>query len=109
MINTEKAFDMLPTVVTIYDKLKIDEYIKVTAEENKGKKKANTIVTGIAMFKYILKRSQDVKEEIFEVVSIFEEKTIEEIKTQSFIKTINSMKKIFTDKDATELFKQAIK
>lgn len=110
MLSTEKAFDMLPTVVVLYDKLDIDGYRKRLAEENKDKNKKdlNIKVLGTDLFKHILKNSQKVKEEVFEMVSIFEDKPIEEVKAQNFMKTINTAKEIFTDKDTMELFKSAI-
>lgn len=108
MITTNQVFDMLPMVVDLYDKLDLDGYRKKLSEENKGKKDVTAEGLGIDVFKYILKNSGKVKEEFFEIVSIFEDKTIEEVKAQSFGKTINSMKEIFTDKETTELFKSAI-
>jgi hypothetical protein len=108
MINTEKAFDMLPMVVDLYEKLDIDGYRKSLAKESKSKKNIDAEVLGIDIFKYILKNSGKVKEEFFEIVSVFEDKSIEEVKAQGFGKTINTIKEIFTDKDTTELFKSAI-
>ena len=108
MINTNTAFDMLPIVVTLYEKLDIESYIKKTTTKNKDKVVNNTVL-GIDLFKYILKNSQKVKDEVFEIVSIFEETTIEAIKLQSFSKTIATLKEIFTDKETAELFKSAIK
>lgn len=110
MITTEQAFDMLPTVVILYDKLDIDGYRNRLIEENKGKKKKDLDIKilGTDIIKYILKNSYKVKEEVFEVVAIFEGKEVKEIKAQSFIKTINTVKEIFSDKDAMELFKSAI-
>ena len=110
MFTTEKAFDMLPTVVVLYEKLDIDGYRNRLIEENKDKSKKDLDikVLGTDIIKYILKNSYKVKEEVFEIVSIFEEKDIEEVKAQSFIKTINTIKEIIADKDAMELFKSAI-
>ena len=108
MISTEKAFDMLPSVVDLYDKLGVDEYRKKMADENKGKELDQTTL-GINLFKFVLKNSGKVKEEVFEIVAVFEEKTIEEVRDQSFISTINSFKAIFSDKEAVNFFKQAIR
>lgn len=107
-ISTEKAFDMLPIVTVMYDKLKIDEFIKALTKENKNKIVTNTAL-GINLFKYILTNSKKVKQEVFEIVSVMEEATVEEIKEQSFAKTINTLKEVFTDNEATEFFKSAIK
>lgn len=108
MFNTEKAFDMLPSVVVLYDKLDIDGYRKKLAEKNKGKKDVSAELLGIDIFKHVLKNSGKVKEEVFEIVAIFEDKTIEEVKAQSFMTTINSVKAIFTDTETTDFLKQAM-
>jgi len=107
MISTEKAFDMLPSVVDLYDKLQIDDYRKKIAEENKGKK-LDQMTSGINLFKFVLKNSAKVKEEVFEIVAVFEEKSVEEIKAQDFMLTINTFKEIFSDKDAVKLFRSAM-
>jgi len=108
MLTTEKAFDMLPAVVDLYDKLDIDGYRKKFAEENKGKK-LDEMTKGIDLFKFILKNSGKVKDEVFEIVAVFEDKPIEEIKAQNFMITAKSLKEIFSDKEAMELFKSAVK
>jgi len=108
LINTSKAFDMLPAIVDLYDKLQIDTYRKKVAEENKGKK-LDEMAIGIDLFKYVLKNSSKVKEEVFEIVAVFEEKTVEEIKVQSFMITVKSLKEIFSDKEAMSLFKSAMR
>ena len=64
---------------------------------------------GINLFKFVLKNSAKVKNEVFEIVAVFEEKTIEEIKEQNFMVTINSFKTIFADKDAVSFFKEAMR
>lgn len=107
MLTTEKAFDMLPAVVDIYDKLDIDVYIKKMAKENKGKKLDEKSL-GINLFKFVLKNSSKVKDEVFEIVAVFEEKTAEEVKGQNFMLTISTFKEIFTDKEAVSFFKSAI-
>ncbi|EGW36462.1 hypothetical protein [Desulfosporosinus sp. OT] len=107
MITTEKAFDMLPAVVDLYDKLDIDAYRKKVTEENKGKKLDQTSL-GINLFKFVLKNSAKIKDEVFEIVAIFESKTVEEIKAQSFMTTMNSFREIFADKEAVSFFRQAM-
>lgn len=105
MISTEKLYDMLPAVTDLYDKLELDTCIN----ELKEKDKDSALLLGISLFKYILKNSGKVKDEVFEIVSIFEEKTVEEVKAQSFALTINSLRKIFTDKDITDFLTPAMK
>ena len=108
MFNSEQAFDMLPSIVDLYDKLNLDGYRKKIAEENKGKKDIDNEALGIDLFKYILKNSGKIKEEIFEIVAIVEEKAIEEVKAQSFMVTINTIKEIFSDKEITDFFRSAM-
>lgn len=109
MIETEKVYDMLPSVVTIYDKLDIDGYRKRTAAKNKDKKDLDPKSIGIDLFKYILKNSGKVKEEVFDVVAIFEGITSEEVRKQNFMTTINSLKEIFSDKETTDFLASAMK
>lgn len=108
-VSTEKAFDMLPAVVTLYDKLDIDKYRKELAAKNKGKKDVNVETLGIDLFKYILKNSGKVKEEVFEIVATFEGKTPDEIKEQPLPKTIVSFKDLFQDDETMDFLKQAMK
>jgi len=105
MISTEKAFDMLPVVVDLYDKLDIDKY----REEIKGKTEGQSKMTaGINMIKYILKNSKLVKEEVLGIVAIFNEQEIEEVRKQSFMLTINTFKAIFMDKETLGFLTQAM-
>lgn len=108
MITTEKAFDMLPSVVDLYDKLEIDSYRKNMTEKNKGKELDQTTL-GINLFKFVLKNSAKIKNEVFEIVAVFEDKTVEEIKKQSFASTLVAFKEIFSDKEAVSFFKSAIR
>ena len=108
MVSTSKAFDMLTSVVDLYDKLQIDGYRKKMAEENKGKD-LDQMTMGIDLFKFVLKNSGKVKPEVFEMVANFEEKTVEEIKKQNFMETVNSLKKIFSDKETMGFFKDAMR
>jgi len=107
MINSEQLFDMLPTVVVLYDKLDLDTYVKKIGKENKTKK-LDEKALGIDIFKHVLKNSGKIKEEIFEIVAIFQGSEIEEVKKQSFGKTIKVVKEVFTDKEAIDFFKSAI-
>lgn len=108
MITTSKAFDMLPSVVDLYDKLDIDGYRKTVVEASKGKTLDQTTL-GINLFKFVLKNSGKIKSEVFEIVSVFEEKPVEVVEEQNFIKTANSLREIFADKEAMELFGDAIR
>jgi hypothetical protein len=108
MVSTEKIFNMLPSVVDLYEKLDIDGYRKKFTEKYKGKGNVDKEIVGIDLFKYILKNSAKVKEEVFEIVAIFEDKSVEEVKAQSFAKTLNTVREIFNDKETISFFKSAV-
>lgn len=107
MLSSEKVFDMVPVMVDIFDKLDFDNYRKKLTEQSKIEK-WDTDKTGMKAFAYILKNSAKVKDEFFQIVAISEDKDIEEVKKQSFGKTINSIKEIFSDKEAIDFFKEAM-
>jgi len=108
MVSTEKVYDMLPAICECYEKLDIEGFRNKLTKEYKGKKTENKDL-GLKLLMFVLKNTPLIKEEIFGVVSIFEDKEIEEIKEQSFGKTITSLKELFMDKEAIELFKSAVK
>jgi len=111
-ISTEKAFDMLPYAVEIYEKLKIDNYIQATRKKNeiqkKQGKKIDEITVGIDLFKFVLKNLGNVKEEVFYLLATIEDKSVEEIKEQSMAVTIKGLKDVLTNKELVELFKSAM-
>lgn len=107
-IDSEQAFDLLPYVADIYEKIDLDGYRKKVTNENKGEKDIDQQQVGIDAIKYVLKNSTKVKEEFFNIVAIAEHKTVAEVKKQSFIKTIQSIKNIFSDPDLVDFFKQAM-
>lgn len=107
MITSEQAFDMLPFMVDIYDKLDINNYRKELNESLQGKE-VDKMEVGITVMKYILKNSSRVKEEFFNIVAISEGKPVEQVRQQSLLSTINAIKAIFSDKELMGFFKQAI-
>lgn len=113
MITTEQVFDMLPAVTEIFEKLEIKEYFIKTGKENKDKKvKKDELVLknefAINLGIHILKNSQCVKEEVFEIAAIVDGISVEETKKQSPMKTVKAFKAVFQDKEVVELFKQAV-
>ncbi|MGJ9381809.1 hypothetical protein [Salipaludibacillus sp. CF4.18] len=106
-IDSEQAFDMLPYVAAIYDKVDFDGYRK-----NLVKKEIDTddyLSVAIDAAKHILKNSGKVKEEFFHIVSIAQKnKTPSEVRKQALSKTIGTIKKIFTDPELVDFFKQAM-
>lgn len=107
MINSEKAFDMLPHVVDIYDKLDLDGYRKKVTKENEGKK-VEAMDVGIDLFKFVIKNSGKVKIEFFNIIAIVDEKTVEEVKSQSLAKTLSDIKRVFAEKELVDFFKSAM-
>ena len=107
MVSSEKAFDMLPSAVDIYEKLDVDAYRKRIAEESKGKK-LDAQSVGINLMKYILVNTPKIKEEFFNIAAIFEDKTVDEVKAQPFMQTVSTIKAVFADKELMSFFKQAI-
>jgi|SRR5690606_5362450 len=105
-ITSEKAFDLLPYLVDIYDKLNIDQYRKELQRKYKGKQ-VDQLEVGIEVVKYIIKNAPKIKEEFFQIVAIVDDKDIEEVKKQSFLVTIGTVQKLFTDPELMSFFKQA--
>lgn len=107
MLTSEQAFDMLPHVADLYDKLNLEDYRKQLKEKYQGKE-ADDHAVGIEVFKHIFKNSGKIKGEVFHIVAIADGKTVQEIKEQSFTKTIMALKSIFSDKETVDFFRQAM-
>lgn len=111
-ITSERAFDMLPYVVDIYDRLDIKEFAEREKEKTKDVPKEKLVETqkaiGENFIKYIIKNSSKVKEEFFCIVAIAQDTDIETVKQQNFLTTIKTFKEIFTDKDLMSFFKSAM-
>lgn len=110
-ISSEQAFDMLPYVVDIYDKIDLNKFRKdITKQYQKqkaiDKKPINPIDVAIDTTKYILKNSPKLKKEFFEIVAIAEKRPVKEVKEQSFLKTISAIKRIFSDPELVDFFRQ---
>lgn len=112
MISSEKAFDMLPYAVDIFEKLNIKDYINKHSIASKGKNpeviKNLQKEMGISLVMHIMKNSIKVKEEVFNIVALFSDSTFEEVKKQDFLKTIKVFKTIFEDEELKDFFKQAM-
>ncbi len=106
IISSEKAFDLLPYAVDVFDKLELQDYIKKLQVKSKGKNKEET---GIELVKYIVKNSSKIKEEFFNMVAILDDKPVEEIKGQNIMKTITTFKEMLSDKELMAFFTSAMK
>lgn len=111
-INSEQAFDMLPYVEAIYEKVDFEGYRKQLAKNQKGKKEddndSKEISFAIDGFRHVLRNSRKVKAEFFAIVSIADSITIDQAKKQSYVKTIKTIKSIFGDPELVDFFKQAM-
>lgn len=106
-ISSEQAFDMLPHVADMYDKLAMTDYIKKVGKKNKDKG-LTKIEAAEEAFKHIARSSAKCKKEFFNIIAIAENKTAEEVKAQPFFKTMKTFKEIYKDKDLVDFFKSAI-
>lgn len=112
MISSEKAFDMLPYVADIYEKLNLDAFINDNTVKASGKNKKEMDKLqkqlGMKMIMYIIKNSSKIKDEVFNIVAIFNNISPEEAKQQNFLTTLQEFKCIFSNKELSDFFKQAM-
>lgn len=111
MVSSEKAFDMLPYVSDIYEKIDMGKYIankKFEVAKNKNNDEVEIMGYGLDMFSYIMKQSPKIKDEFFQIVAIIEDKTLEEVKAQNLGETIGTIKVLFEDIETMDFFKQAM-
>ena len=122
-IDSEKAFDLLPFVADIYDKVDMRGYIArkkfevvknnaINKQKSKDKQEPTdmaTMLNGIDMFVYVMKKSEEVKEEFFEIVAIIEGRELEDIKRQPPAKTFKTITLLFEDIETMDFFTQAMK
>jgi hypothetical protein len=108
MINSEQAFDMLPYMIMIFEKLDIEKYRQDNITKYQGKKDIDFKKVGLEVVFHIIKNSGKVKEEVFSIIAIAERKDIHEIKSQSLVKTLSTFKELLTDKELMSFFKIAM-
>lgn len=107
IITTEKAFDVLPFVGDIADKLKLaDEVEKMTKKFNNNK--TGQMSAGIQLSTFVIRNIGKVKKEVFEILSIIDNKTTKEIREQDIQVTIKRVMELVTDAKLMELFKSAM-
>ncbi len=113
MITTEKAFDMLPHMVEIFDKLELQKYGKEKAQEYKKKnpnKSAEEMQNelGTEIVKYILKNSAKIKEEFFNIAATALDVDVKEAKGKPLLETMQVVKDIFLNENLMAFFKSAM-
>lgn len=118
MISTEQAFDILPQMCTIYEKVNVKAFVKDHKIKNKktGKKALDEVdedvemvTVGLDLFAYILKQLPKVKKEVFEIIASLENMTVDEVKKQPLTKTLSTFKELLTNEELVDFFKQAVK
>lgn len=111
MISSEKAFDILPYVSDIYEKVNINKYITDNKKQIKKGTQSELQVMGFGldMFSYVMKNSPKIKEEFFNVVAIIEDKDLKEVKAQPLGNTLKTIKLLFEDIETMDFFKSAMK
>lgn len=103
MISTEKAFDLLPDVIEIAEKLEIKEYIA----KNQGKTN-DAQEAGFALIFHIAKNMGKVKENVIALLAKVEDKTEKEIAEQPVGKTYNDFKALMQSEGVMDFFSSAM-
>jgi len=103
MISTEKAFDLLPYMVDIFDKLEIKEYVK----DNKGSTD-DAEKAGYELILYVMRNAPKVKDEVIKVVASIEEKPEKDIRKQSIFVTVKSFKELLEADGVLDFFSSAM-
>ncbi|MCT4566124.1 MAG: hypothetical protein N4A68_17670 [Maledivibacter sp.] len=106
MVTTEKVFDMLPYGVSVFEKLKIEDFFKNKKSKQRGKNLKQE--DGLDFIKYLLKNLSKVKEEVFNIVAIYDDKKVEEIRSQEVAKTIEALRALFKEEGIMDFFNQAM-
>ena len=112
-ISTEKAFDLLPFVVDIFEKLDIQERGKKILEDTQ-KANPNRLAeelqkeVGIAIMKYIAKNLPKVKDEFFQLVAIASDVDVKTAKARPLAESIQTLKDVFLDAELMDFFRAAV-
>jgi len=108
MISNDKAFDMLPHAVEIFEKLDIQTYINEHKIEIDGDadRDALTQEQGMQLIKYVLRHASEVKEEVFNIVAIAEDMAVDEVREAGISTTITTFKNLLQDKELMGFFSQ---
>ena len=104
-ITNEKAFELIPHVMDIYEKIKPEIDKSLTPEHVKGKSQEEV---GLIMQKQFFRNISKVKNEIFEIMAVIEDRTAEEIKKDDFIATSKKIINLLKDKELLDFFKSAM-
>jgi len=105
-ISSEKAFDMLPYAVDIFDKIGLKEYItknQIDKDDEQALKSA-----GFAMISHVIKNVGKCKEEVFNILAIVGDQSVDDVKQQPVKDSIKQFKDLLNDMELLSFFKQAM-
>ncbi len=111
MLTTEKAFDCLPYVADIFEKLNLQNELDKMREEvmkTKGKKEERQRKMGMAFIMHIVRNSPQCKESFFPLMSVIMDCTVEEAKLKPVGETVGALKQLFADEDLMGFFNSAV-
>ena len=113
MITTEQAFEILPHVIAIIEKLDVQAKATSVGEKFAKKypdKKPSEYMNeaGVAVIVAVSKELPKVKDEVFEVIAVVQGCTVEEARKQRFTKSIKVFKEIFQDQELMDFFTEAV-
>ena len=113
MVNTEQAFDMLPHVIAIYEKLNLKAVGKAATEQvvkSQPKIAAAELrnAVGEKVIMQVIKESPKVKEDFFNIIAIAAGKTVVEAKALSLAVSVKIFRDVFTDQELWAFFKEAM-
>lgn len=103
-LTTEKTLELMPTMIDIYDKLDMGEYIKKVRKENKGITNEKAAEKAL---KYIGRNTPKIIPEVIEVVAAVQGDSSDEVKKQSPIKTIKVFMDLLHDPEVSGFFDSA--
>jgi hypothetical protein len=112
-ITGEQAFDMLPAMCRIFEKLDLTKIVMQVRQENKDnniKKATKTTINDSTnkVLKYVSKNIPKIKSEFFEIVGIAWNVSAEEAKKAGIGACMKVFFVILKDPDMTDFFGQAI-
>jgi len=112
MLTTEKAFDALPHVVDIFEKLELEgQFDKAREAAMKGKAKKSEDrqrELGLSILMHVVKNSNKCKDSFFGLLAVVCECSVEEAKQKPPSETIAALKAVIGDNELMGFFKRAV-
>ncbi len=96
MLTTEQAFDALPYVAEIYEKLELQKFYE---EQRKKNKDAPNEQLAQAVIMHIVKNSQKCRDSFFPLIAVLTGLTEEEARKQPVKDTVAVLRELFKDEN----------